>query len=190
MSERQYIYEDLNESSSARPGGSQQLEVLPSPNSKRTPNFSANISAPLSGYLISCRNSASSSLSCVFISSHRRKSTLAEEPEYVRGSSPELPSSGVLAPAGRSTLLPPWRRAGAPMFRPAMPRSPIPRPLSAMAGWDHPAPGALSQDRSYRSAAKISVTVKVGHLSMGTESSYSILCSDACPAPNSSRYFR
>jgi hypothetical protein len=28
MSERQHIYEDLNESSSARPGGSQQLEVL------------------------------------------------------------------------------------------------------------------------------------------------------------------
>jgi hypothetical protein len=26
MSERQHIYEDLNESSSARPGGSQQLE--------------------------------------------------------------------------------------------------------------------------------------------------------------------
>ncbi len=40
MSERQHIYEDLNESSSARPGGSQQLEVLRSPNSKRTPNFS------------------------------------------------------------------------------------------------------------------------------------------------------
>jgi hypothetical protein len=39
MSERQHIYQDLNESSSARPGGSQQLEVLPSPNSKRTPNF-------------------------------------------------------------------------------------------------------------------------------------------------------
>ncbi len=37
MSERQHIYEDLNESSSARPGGSQQLGVLPSPNSKRTP---------------------------------------------------------------------------------------------------------------------------------------------------------
>ncbi len=43
MSERQHIYEDLNESSSARPGGSQQLEVLPSTNSKRTPNFSADI---------------------------------------------------------------------------------------------------------------------------------------------------
>jgi hypothetical protein len=39
MSERQYIYEDLNESSSARPGGSQQLEILPSPNSKRTQTF-------------------------------------------------------------------------------------------------------------------------------------------------------
>ncbi len=45
MSERQHIYEDLNESSSARPGGSQQLEVLPSPNSKRTVNFSADILA-------------------------------------------------------------------------------------------------------------------------------------------------
>ncbi len=45
MSERQHIYEDLNESSSARPGGSQQLEVLPSPNSKRTPNFSVHILA-------------------------------------------------------------------------------------------------------------------------------------------------
>ncbi len=28
MSERQHIYEDLNESSSARPGGSQQLEII------------------------------------------------------------------------------------------------------------------------------------------------------------------
>jgi hypothetical protein len=37
------IYEDLNESSSARLGGSQQLEILPSPNSKRAPNFSAQI---------------------------------------------------------------------------------------------------------------------------------------------------
>ncbi len=45
MSERQHIYEDLNESSSTRPGGSQQLEILPSPNSKRMPNFSANILA-------------------------------------------------------------------------------------------------------------------------------------------------
>ncbi len=34
------IYEDLNESSSARLGGSQQFEILPSPN-KRAPNFSA-----------------------------------------------------------------------------------------------------------------------------------------------------
>jgi hypothetical protein len=40
MSERQHIFEDLNESSSARPGGSQQLGIPPSPNSKRTPNFS------------------------------------------------------------------------------------------------------------------------------------------------------
>ncbi len=45
MSERQHIYEDLNESSSARPGGSQQLEILLSPNSKPTPNFSADIFA-------------------------------------------------------------------------------------------------------------------------------------------------
>jgi hypothetical protein len=44
-SERQHIYEDLNESSSARPGGSQQLEIPPSPNSKRTPNFSSDIFA-------------------------------------------------------------------------------------------------------------------------------------------------
>jgi hypothetical protein len=43
MSENQHIYEDLNESSSARLGGSQQLEILPSPNSKRSPNFSAQI---------------------------------------------------------------------------------------------------------------------------------------------------
>ncbi len=35
------IYEDLNESSSAKLGGSQQLEILPSPNSKRAPDFSA-----------------------------------------------------------------------------------------------------------------------------------------------------
>ena len=34
MRERQHIYEDLNESSSASPGGSQQLEILPSLNSK------------------------------------------------------------------------------------------------------------------------------------------------------------
>jgi hypothetical protein len=33
------IYEDLNESSSARLGGSKQLEILPSPNSERAPNF-------------------------------------------------------------------------------------------------------------------------------------------------------
>ncbi len=45
MSERQHIYEDLNESSSARPGGSLQLGIPPSPNSKRTPNFSADIFA-------------------------------------------------------------------------------------------------------------------------------------------------
>jgi hypothetical protein len=37
------IYKDLNESSSARLGGSQHLEILPSPNSKRTPDFSAGI---------------------------------------------------------------------------------------------------------------------------------------------------
>jgi hypothetical protein len=54
------------------------------------------------------------------------------------------------------------------MLRPAIPRSLIPRPLSAMAGRDHPAPGALSQDRSCRSAAKTSATGKVDSLSMGT----------------------
>jgi hypothetical protein len=43
MSENQHIYEDLNQSSSARLGGSQQLEILPSPNSKRAPGFSAQI---------------------------------------------------------------------------------------------------------------------------------------------------
>ncbi len=43
MSENQHIYEDLNESSSARLGGSQHLEILPSPNNKRAPNFSAQI---------------------------------------------------------------------------------------------------------------------------------------------------
>jgi hypothetical protein len=32
MRERQHIYEDLNESSSANPGGSQQQEIPPSPN--------------------------------------------------------------------------------------------------------------------------------------------------------------
>jgi hypothetical protein len=37
------IYEDLNESSLARLGGSQQLEILPSPNSRRAQNFSAGI---------------------------------------------------------------------------------------------------------------------------------------------------
>jgi hypothetical protein len=45
MSERQHIYEDLHESSSARPGGSQQLEIPASPHSKRTQNFSADIFA-------------------------------------------------------------------------------------------------------------------------------------------------
>ncbi len=39
MRERQHIYEDLNESSSASPGGSQQLKILPSPNNKRAANF-------------------------------------------------------------------------------------------------------------------------------------------------------
>jgi hypothetical protein len=43
--ENQHIYEDLNESFSARSGGSQQLDILPSPNSKWTPNFSAQILA-------------------------------------------------------------------------------------------------------------------------------------------------
>ncbi len=47
MRERQHIYEDLNESSSANPGGSQQLEILPSPNSKQAAKIleSAYISA-------------------------------------------------------------------------------------------------------------------------------------------------
>jgi hypothetical protein len=40
MRERQHIYEDLNESSSASPGGSQQLEIPPSLNSKQAANFS------------------------------------------------------------------------------------------------------------------------------------------------------
>jgi hypothetical protein len=35
------IYEDLNESSSARLGGSQQLEILPSLDSKKAQDFSA-----------------------------------------------------------------------------------------------------------------------------------------------------
>ena len=39
MRERQHIYEDLNESSSASPGGSQQLEIPPSLNSKRATSF-------------------------------------------------------------------------------------------------------------------------------------------------------
>ncbi len=39
MTERQHIYEYLNESSSASPGGSQQLEIQPSPNSKRAANL-------------------------------------------------------------------------------------------------------------------------------------------------------
>jgi hypothetical protein len=39
MKKRQHIYEDLNESSSASPGGSQQLEIPLSPNSKRAPNI-------------------------------------------------------------------------------------------------------------------------------------------------------
>ncbi len=39
MSERQHINEDLNESSSASPGGSQKLEIPPSPNSKWAANL-------------------------------------------------------------------------------------------------------------------------------------------------------
>jgi hypothetical protein len=35
MRERQHIYEDLNKSSSASPGGSQQLKIPPSLNSKQ-----------------------------------------------------------------------------------------------------------------------------------------------------------
>ncbi len=42
MRERQHIYEDLNESSSASPGGSQQLEIPPSLNSKRATTFSSS----------------------------------------------------------------------------------------------------------------------------------------------------
>jgi hypothetical protein len=45
MSERQHIYEDLNENSSASPEGSQQLEIPQSPNSKQAPNFSVDIFA-------------------------------------------------------------------------------------------------------------------------------------------------
>ena len=76
------------------------------------------------------------------------------------------------------------------MFSPAMPRLPIPQPLLATLGWPHlPGIAALSQDRSCLSAAKISVTGKVGRRSMGMESSYSILGSGARPVPKSSRYF-
>jgi hypothetical protein len=39
MRERQHIYEDLNESSSASAGGSQQLEIPLSLNSKQAANF-------------------------------------------------------------------------------------------------------------------------------------------------------
>ncbi len=79
--------------------------------------------------------------------------------------------------------------AWAPMFSPAMPRSPIPRPLSATLGWSHlPGTAALSQDHSCLSAAKISVTGRVGRRSTGTESSYSILKSGGRP-PKSPRYF-
>ncbi len=39
MRERQHIYEDLNKSSSASPGGSQQLEIPPSLNSKQAASF-------------------------------------------------------------------------------------------------------------------------------------------------------
>jgi hypothetical protein len=39
MRERQHIYEDLNESSLASPGGSQQLEIPPSLNSKQAACF-------------------------------------------------------------------------------------------------------------------------------------------------------
>jgi hypothetical protein len=39
MRERQHIYKDLNESSSARPGGSQQLEIPPSLTIKRAASF-------------------------------------------------------------------------------------------------------------------------------------------------------
>ncbi len=39
MREMAHIYEDLNDNSSASPGGSQQLEIPPSLNSKRAANF-------------------------------------------------------------------------------------------------------------------------------------------------------
>jgi hypothetical protein len=39
MRERQHMYEDLNESFSANLGGSQQLEIPPSPISKWAANF-------------------------------------------------------------------------------------------------------------------------------------------------------
>ncbi len=39
MRERQHIYEDLKESSSPSPGGSQQLEIPPSLNNKRAASF-------------------------------------------------------------------------------------------------------------------------------------------------------
>ncbi len=45
MSERLHIYKGLKKSSSACPGGSQQLEIPPSTKSKRAPNFSADIFA-------------------------------------------------------------------------------------------------------------------------------------------------
>jgi hypothetical protein len=39
MRERQHVYEDLNKSASANPGGSQQLEIPSSLNSKRAASF-------------------------------------------------------------------------------------------------------------------------------------------------------
>jgi hypothetical protein len=127
--------------------------------------------APLSGYLISCRNSTSSSLSCVFILSRRQESTRAEEPEKVRDRSyPESLTSDMLELLGCTALLPLWKRAGTPMCSPAMPRSPFSWLLSDRAGRRQPAPGALSQDRSGLPVPRMLATRKVGRLSIGTDS--------------------
>jgi hypothetical protein len=97
-----------------------------------------------------------------------------EEPEKVPDrSSPGSHTRGVLEPPGWTALSPLWRRAGAPMCSPAMPRSPISRLLSDWAGGRQPAPGTSSQDRSGLPVPRRSATRKVGRLSMGTDSSYS-----------------
>ncbi len=48
-----HIYEDLNESSSARPGGSQQLEIPPSLNSKQVACFSASAGFSMAAGILS-----------------------------------------------------------------------------------------------------------------------------------------